>query len=128
MKMKKGKKQQLNIETLMELIKENPELDIVPMVANEVCAGDDFSSWLGSWGSAEIDYVHMPDWNDEHRILDAERIYFKSTDEDDIKERLFDYFEAGNPAWSDDYIEEKLEEKYRELDWEKVITVYIGLP
>ncbi|WP_405101624.1 hypothetical protein [Oceanobacillus sp. FSL H7-0719] len=117
-----------NIETLIKLKQENPELDIVPMVDNEVCAGDDFSNWMGSWGSAEIDYIHIPDWNDDNRILNPERIYFKSADEDNIKDRLFDHLEAMNPAWSDEYIEENIEKKYREIDWEKVIVVKIGLP
>lgn len=116
------------IEELLKLKTENPELDIVPMVAMEVCAGDDFSYWMASWSTARIDYIHIPDHNDEYIILDPDRIYFKSSDEENIKERMFDYFEARNPAWSDSYIEEKLEEKYQELEWEKVITVYIEIP
>lgn len=49
--MKKKQTQQERVSNLLQLIKENPELKIVPMVDNEVCCGDDFSYWMGRWGN-----------------------------------------------------------------------------
>jgi len=115
-------------EELFELIKENPELEIVPMVDCEVVAGDDYSSWLGSWGEAKIDHIHIPDWNDEKKILNPERIYFKSEDEEYIKDQCFNYFESGNPSWTDDEIEGMSNKHFDGMEWKKVITVSIGLP
>lgn len=44
-------------EELLKLIKENPDLPIVPMVDSEVVQ-DDFGYWLGAWGASR-----------SHRIL-----------------------------------------------------------
>lgn len=54
-------RQKNNIELLLNLIKENPELEIVPMVDGEVCQGDEYSYWMGKWGSAIIDQVYHSD-------------------------------------------------------------------
>ncbi len=122
-------KQKSNVDHLFNLIKANPKLKIVPMVSSEIVGGDDFSSWLGEWGSARIDYIHQPDWNDKRRILDPERIYFHSDDEEFIKEMIYDYFEKSNPAWSDTYIEEQMNDEYQNyLEWEEVIVVNINYP
>lgn len=107
-----------NIEELIRLKAENPELEIVPMVQSEVCAGDDFSCWMGSWGKAEIDEVYHED----------ERIYFRSYDEDEIEERIFNRLESGNPSSSDSFLDEKVEEELAKIEWVKVIVVKIGMP
>lgn len=39
---------------LFRLMRENPELPVVPMVDWEI-TGDDNGYWLGAWGSARID-------------------------------------------------------------------------
>lgn len=67
-----------NVAELLNLIKENPDLPIVPMVDSEIVASDEHTNWLGSFGKAEIDYV----WDN------GERIYFKSNDEEDLLERI----------------------------------------
>ena len=43
-----------NIDKLLELIKENPELPVVPLV-NERVIGDGFDYWIGDWGQGYID-------------------------------------------------------------------------
>jgi hypothetical protein len=116
--MNRSEKQTSNIKGLLKLIKENPTLEIVPMVDNEVCGGDDFGSWMGSWGKGAIDEVYHQD----------DRIYFRSTDEDEISENIFNHLEDCNPSWSDSYLEEKTEEKEKEVEWEKVIVVRINTP
>lgn len=114
-------KQQSNIEVLLELIKENPDLEILPMVDNEVCAGDEFSRWLGSWGTAKIDEFHVPKF-------DEERIYFKSSDEEKLGDKIFDHLEDNNPSWSDEHLVEQTEKMLSEIKWEKVIVVNINTP
>lgn len=101
----------------MVLIQQNPELPIVPMTAGEL-GGDDFAYWMGSWGNAAIDEVYHED----------ERIYFKSQDEDELEEQIFNRLESYNPAWSDTYLQEKTTEEYETIKWKKVITVKIELP
>jgi hypothetical protein len=114
-------KQQSNVEGLLELIKENPNLEIMPMVDYEVCASDDFSKWLGSWGTAKIDEFYVPEY-------DEERIYFKSTDEEKLGDKIFDHLEDNNPSWSDTYLQEQTEKVLLEVEWEKVIVVNINIP
>ncbi len=118
MDLARANKQNSNIETLLKLVNENPELEIVPMVATDVCASDDFTSWMGSWGSAKIDEVYYSE----------ERIYFRSIDEEEVEELFFDQLEVLNPSWSDTYLQEQAEIKAKEVQWEKVITVYIDIP
>lgn len=108
---------QKNINELLKLIQENPELSIVPMVDNEL-GGDDFSYYMGKWGKASVDEVYHRD----------ERIYFRSDDEEELHEHYFDQLALNNPAWSATYLDEKTIEKINEIEWEKVITVRIELP
>jgi len=65
---------------LLKLIEENPALEIMPMVATECVGGDDYSSWSAEWGRAEVDEYYTSD----------ERIYFKSTDYDELIDQYFD--------------------------------------
>ncbi|MGF7045747.1 hypothetical protein J2T13_000207 [Paenibacillus sp. DS2015] len=108
---------QNNINELLKLIQENPDLPIVPMVDGDL-GGDDFGYYMGKWGKAEIDEVYHED----------ERIYFRSDDEEELEEKIYFRLESENPAWSDSYSEEKAKEAMAEIEWEKVITVNIGLP
>lgn len=107
--------QKENVQSLLNLIKENPELKIVPMVDTEIVADDGYSSWLGSFGKAEIDQI----WNS------GERIFFKSQDEEELVQNILDEI----PLEIDDATAERtandIVEKY---EWEKVIVVWIGLP
>lgn len=111
-----------NIITLLELIKENPELNILPMVDGEFCS-DEFAYWSGVWGVAEVDEVYGDD----------ERIYFRKYDEEELIENRCDdiYFEEF-PRWEktteseDKKIEEQAKKDIAKLSWEKVITVKIN--
>lgn len=42
-----------NIQELLKLISENPELTVVPMVDSDI-VGEDYGRWLGSFGSCCI--------------------------------------------------------------------------
>jgi len=72
------KKQQEKIKQLLQLINENPTLEIVPMVSTDCVLSDDNRSWSASWGNAEIDEYYTND----------ERIYFKSEDYEELLENL----------------------------------------
>lgn len=104
-----------NIKTLLDLIKENPDLPIVPMVESEVVAGDDYTSWLGSFGKAEIDYV----WNN------GERIYFMNHDYEELIQDLLDEVP---PGIDDEIAEKTATDAVKKYNWDKSIVVQIGLP
>lgn len=114
--------QKENVAELLNLIKENPDLPIVPMVDSEIVASDEYTNWLGSFGKAEIDYV----WDN------GERIYFKSNDEEDLLEKEFDliYDEifSNNVEPDPAIINQMATTRVNEYEWEKSIVVYIGLP
>ena len=43
-----------NTKNLLELIQQNPDLPIVPMVDAEIVNGDDWGRWMGSFGAARV--------------------------------------------------------------------------
>lgn len=105
-----------NREELFRLIKENPELPIVPMVDAEIVA-DDCGYWIGAWGRAEVDEYFISER--------AERVFYKSDDDvfDVLERHLSDEeFEALPES------EEECRPYYDKLPWIKAIIVYINLP
>lgn len=120
--------QKENVNLLLKLIKENPDVKILPMVDSEIVADDGFISWAGSFGKSQIDYI----WNN------GERVYFKSEDEEKLIEDEIDNIDSetqllpittlheSHPLWQP--VEERAAERVANYDWEKVIVVQIGLP
>lgn len=112
--MNKIEKQKANVDKLLELIKKNPTLRIMPMVETDVVASDDFSWWMADWGKASIEEVYIAD----------ERVYIRSKDEDTLMEELI---------WVDEFIEglseeeaiKKAENVVNNYKWEKVISIEI---
>ncbi len=115
--------QQENLQELFRLIKENPDLPIVPMVDEDVVADYGYQRWKGSWGKAQktkycmIDeYVHFyepDDWNAIESALsalpdDAYIGFYNVEDEDEDETRI--------------------KEMYETLPWVEAIVVYIDLP
>lgn len=98
---------------LLDLIKQNPHLPIIPMVNQEVVSEDSWAYWMGSWGSASVDRYY----NGE------ERIYFY--DERDMEDLLV---EVKGWDWLDTSSEEEDLNVYRSLPWKKAIIVYIETP
>jgi hypothetical protein len=103
-------------QNLIKLVNENYGMRIVPFVASEV-VNPDWAYSKGCFDSCRIDEIVRDPYDDEH-------ILFKSTD----------YYE-----FSDNYIyhniedreevpEEEMKKKYDELDWERVILVFIETP
>ena len=106
-----------NTEKLLELIRENPDLPVVPMVEAEVVAGDEYGWWLGSWGSAKIKAYY----------LGREGVHFDDDDEEDVLSDLVgckygcdsegrDIYELSDEEWN------KL---YASVPWTRAIVVYI---
>lgn len=113
--MKAIEKQQNNVNELLKLIKENPELEIVPMVDSEI-GGDDYSYYMAGWGTAEIDEYHCSD----------ERIYFKEQDFEELVDKFIDNnYEEYNDL-TDEELEKLAEEKINNLEWVKAIVVHIN--
>lgn len=122
--MKEIEVQQNNINELIKLTQQYPDLRIVPMVDSEV-GGDDFSWYMGNWGKTDIEEVYHED----------ERIYFRSLDEDDLIERkmdiIFDEEHVTHQYLNDEELKvvaDKATKQVEELEWEKVIVVYINCP
>lgn len=99
-----------NREVLFTLLKEHPDLPVIPMVDSDVVCGD-YGYWLGCWGSAKIDEYVEGD----------ERIYFKGEcDEDEVLDGFAEY----RSEW-EDWTDDKITEVYNNLPWIKCIVVYI---
>lgn len=102
---------------LLKLIKENPDLEIIPLVEYEVVAGDEYSYWFGKWGSCEITEIYFG----------HEGVHFKNDDEENVLADL-----AGCEYGCDQYgrdiydlSDEEWNKLYSEIPWQKVIAVYI---
>ena len=95
---------------LLDLMKENPNLPVVPMVETEVVAGGEYAWWLGSWGHARVDKYYEAD----------EHIYFY--DENDIEPLIED---VKGWDWYETATDDEALEEYRNLPWVKCIVVNI---
>ena len=103
----------------LNLVKENPELPVIPFVDAEVVADDDYSYWMGSFGNTYIDEYYAGKY----------RYYFKS----DIDELVDDFYDEYGDSkeyenLSDEDFEKAMREKAETVDWHKAILVYINLP
>jgi protoporphyrinogen oxidase len=106
--------QEENVKKLLELIQQNPEVEVVPMVDSEVIEGDEFSSWMGSWDGVSLDEYYCTD----------EKIYFRSTGEDTLVDIEYDAF-FGTDI-SDEEAMKLAKEKVNSYEWTKCICVEIG--
>ena len=102
---------------LLKLIRENPDLEIVPMVDCEVVA-EDFGYWLGHWGSCKVTEYYSG----------LEYIHFKDDDAEDVLNDMvgckYGCDKDGRDIY-DDLSEEEWDEIFNSLPWVKCIAVYI---
>lgn len=49
-----SERERQNRDELFRLIKENPDLPVVPMVDGEIC-GDDSGYWMAGWGESRME-------------------------------------------------------------------------
>ena len=102
-------KQKENLEKLFQLIKENPELPIVPMVDSEIVC-ENYGIWMGSIGKVKT----------ERYIMVDDGFYFYSEKDSEVLE----YFGTNKARMSD----EELKQAYENLPWIEAIIVNIDLP
>lgn len=106
-----SEKERKNRDELFRLMKENPDLPVIPMVDGEV-VGDDCGYWLGAWGFAKLDEY----------ITTDEKVLFKSDDD------VFDTLECVLPCdkfYQLPDVESECRKIYDALPWIKAIVVYI---
>lgn len=107
-----------NRDELFRLMRENPDLPIVPFVNGDVVYDCNFGMWMGSWGDVRIDEYLMPkDCYDP--------IMFKS-DEDifDVLEKMLSEEEFDSLPNT----EKECMPIYDSLPWTKAIIVHIDVP
>ena len=101
-----------NRDELFKLMRENPDLPVVPMVDEEVVADDCCSWWLGSWGCSQI----------QKYLSTEERVYFDDDDPEDVLTEVkgWDWYENATDA--------EIDAEFENLPWIEAITVSILLP
>lgn len=104
-----------NVENLIKLIKENPDLEIVPMVDTEVVGDCDHAWWVAKFGKASIKEI----WACDQR----ERVFIREEDEDELVDEEYDLLYDADI--SDEEAFELAEKKVAAYDWKKVIAVNI---
>lgn len=107
-----------NTECLLKLIKENPDLPVIPAVDAEV-VGDDSHWWIGSWGRSKVTEYYQG----------RELLHFKTDDEE---EALVDmvgckYAETKDGRDVYDLSDEEWKELYDSLPWVEAIVVCIDV-
>ena len=108
-------KQKENVSKLLELIKENPDIEILPMVATECVCDDSFGYWASEWGSAEVTKYWVGD----------ERVY-QYDDFGDLVDEWIDNNYEDFPGTSDGELEEIAKKVVSEYEWVDAIVVYIN--
>ncbi len=112
--MNKKDREKENMEELLYLIKENPELPVVPIKESEI-GGSGYGYYLGAFGFPFVDEYIIA-------INDDERVLFKSTnDVFDTLERYLSYEELEVLPES----EEECRTYYDKLPWVKAIIIPI---
>lgn len=101
-----------NVEKLIQLIKENPELPVIPMVETEVVPDDCYSWWLAAFGKAEVSDFYV---SDEKVYTDREELVC-----DIVENKYLDSEKSDEEIW-------QLAEKRANKLINKAIIVYIGV-
>ena len=105
-------------EELLELIKENPDLPVVPMVDGEIVGDDSCQYWLGRWGHSEVTEYY----------IGREKVHFKDDDEEDVLNDLEGCKYGCDPQGRDiydDLSDDEWKALYESIQWTKCIVVYI---
>ncbi len=100
---------------LLQIIKENPDLPIVPIVDAEI-VDDDYGRYLGAWGGAYVDEYIVGKYYDDRVIFKSDNDVFNALEHCMSHEKF--------EALPDD--EEKCRPYYDNLPWVKAIIVYIN--
>lgn len=116
MRKEASERKKKNREEFFRLMKENPDLPVVPMVDAGIVADND-GYWMGSWGSSQI----------QDFLIGEEQVYFRNDDDPYEIEKVL-----CNEMLSEDDVEamtdEKVHQAYKDMPWIKAIVVYISYP
>lgn len=114
------KLQQQCVTELLQLMQANPGLPVIPMVDSEICASDEFTSWVGSFGRPRLDELYKDD----------ERTYLRSEDMEALVDKRFNDLERkyNDAGVKDEIIQETAYDQVVNYNWKKVITLSIDLP
>ena len=116
MRKEASEREKKNREELFRLMKENPDMPVVPMVDAGIVADND-GYWMGSWGSSQI----------QDFLIGEEQVYFRNDDDPHEIEKVL-----CNEMLSEDDVEamtdEKVHQAYKDMPWIKAIVVYISYP
>lgn len=104
-------------EEFLKLVKENPDLPIIPMVNEEIVSDDSYSWWMGSWGRSEVTGYYVG----------REHVHFKDDDEEDVLNDMVGCGYGEDLRGRDiyDLTDEEWKELYNSIPWTKAIVVYI---
>lgn len=114
-------RQNKNLQELLGMMQEHPELPVIPMVDSEIVCDDGYSWWSAAWG-----YAHRA------KICVAQE-HIVEYDESDLWDTFesvgFDYDDCGITDEMDDAAaEQRAKELLAELEWLDCILVNITLP
>ena len=106
-----------NIEEFLQLVKENPDLPIIPMVDSEIVADDCCTWWMGSWGRSRVTGYYMG----------RDHIHFQDDDEEDVLADMVgsNYYCSPDGRDIGELSEEEWNVLYQSIPWIKAIVVYI---
>lgn len=107
-----------NLRLLFELTKQNPDLEVIPMVQTDVVCGDDYNWWMGTIGESRVDEYLVDEYHDGC-------IIFKSGMDDLLYEELAETFADYNDDGSNEAVE-RAKERIQTM-WTKCIVVEITI-
>ena len=100
---------------LLQLIKENPDVEILPMVATECVADDSYGYWMAKWGNARLDKY----WCNNERMYSYEQDFGSLVD--DWVDNNYENYEH----LTDDELCELAKDTVNRYEWKPAIIVYI---
>ena len=108
-----------NFKKILNLINENPELAVIPMINNEVF-GSEEGYWMATFGKCEITECTSVLMNGKERVCLKDDI-------EEIKNYFYQQI-AGNDNLEAAEKIKIVSEKLQMLKWNKVIIIYLELP
>lgn len=112
-----------NLHILLNLMKEHPDLKVVPLIDSEILSDSEDcypTFWLGSWGDASVDEVFNGD----------QRYFLKSDgiDDEELEHYILKNSDADISTMTTEQYNRYIHEEIERLPWEKVIVVQINQP
>lgn len=109
------KKQIENGNELLQLIKDNPNLPILPFVATECCFDDSYNYWMAEWGKSRVSKYYV-----------SNEMVYSYEDYETLVEKWIDDNYEDYPDLSDEELQKKAEEIVNSYEWIDAILVWIN--